>query len=85
VRKTDCSRNLIPYRTRLFDKDGEDQLGRSCEKRRNITKNKEGKEYPTNNKRRKANWIGHILRRNCLLRHFIEGKIEVTGKQRKKK
>jgi hypothetical protein len=33
---------------------------------------------------RKANWIGHILRRNCLLRHAvegkIEGKIEVTGR-----
>jgi len=27
-------------------------------------------------KRRRANWIGHILRRNCLLRHVIEGKIE---------
>jgi hypothetical protein len=26
-------------------------------------------------KRRKANWIGHILRRNCLLKHVIEGKI----------
>ena len=26
--------------------------------------------------RRKANWIGHILRRNCLLLHVIEGKIE---------
>jgi hypothetical protein len=26
--------------------------------------------------RRKANWIGHILRRNCLLKHVIEGKIE---------
>jgi hypothetical protein len=23
----------------------------------------------------KANWIGHILRRNCLLREVIEGKI----------
>jgi hypothetical protein len=33
--------------------------------------------------RRKANWIGHILRRNCLLKHVIEGKlegrIEITG------
>jgi hypothetical protein len=28
-------------------------------------------------KRRKANWIGHILGRNCLLKHVIEGKIEV--------
>jgi hypothetical protein len=25
-------------------------------------------------KRRKANWIGHIGRRNCLLKHVIEGK-----------
>jgi hypothetical protein len=36
-------------------------------------------------KRRKANWIGHILERNCLLKHFIEGKterrIEVMGKR----
>jgi len=34
---------------------------------------------------RKANWIGHILRRNCLLQRVIEGKIqrgiEVTGRQ----
>jgi len=33
----------------------------------------------------KANWIGHILRRNCLLQRFIEGKIqggiEVMGRQ----
>jgi hypothetical protein len=27
-------------------------------------------------KRRKANWIGHILRKNCLLKHVIEGKLE---------
>ena len=27
-------------------------------------------------KRRKANWIGHILCRNCLLKHVIEVKIE---------
>ena len=39
----------------------------------------------------KANWIGHILRRNCLLQQVIEGKIkgqmEVTrrrGRRRKK-
>jgi hypothetical protein len=34
-------------------------------------------------RKRKANWIGHILCRNCLLRQVIEGKIkggiEVTG------
>jgi len=27
-------------------------------------------------KERKANWIGHILGRNCLLKHVNEGKIE---------
>jgi hypothetical protein len=26
--------------------------------------------------KRKANWIGHILRRNCHLRQIIEGKIK---------
>jgi len=35
--------------------------------------------------KRKANWIGHILRRNCLLQKIIEGKvkrdIEVTGRR----
>jgi hypothetical protein len=39
-------------------------------------------------KRRKANWIGHVLCRNCLLRHIFEGKIEgriqVTGRQGRK-
>jgi len=41
--------------------------------------------------KRKANWIGHVLRRNCLLKQVIEGKIkgqrEVTrrqGRRRKK-
>jgi hypothetical protein len=27
-------------------------------------------------RRKKANWIGHILRRNCLLKHVIEGKVK---------
>ena len=27
-------------------------------------------------RKRKANWIGHILRRNCFLKQFIEGKIK---------
>jgi hypothetical protein len=38
-------------------------------------------------KRRKANWIGQVSRKNLLLKHVIEGKIEgwveVTGRQRK--
>jgi hypothetical protein len=42
-------------------------------------------------RQRKVNWIGHILRRNCILKEVIEGKIngdmEVTrrrGRRRKK-
>jgi len=42
-------------------------------------------------RKRKANWIGHILRRNCLLQRVTEGKIkgevEVVrrrGRRRKK-
>ena len=39
-------------------------------------------------RKRKANWIGHILRRNCLVKQIIEGKIkgqiEVTRRRRKK-
>jgi len=35
--------------------------------------------------KQKANWIGHILRRNCLLQRVIEGKmkggIEMTGRR----
>ena len=27
-------------------------------------------------RKRKANWIGHILRRNCLLQRVAEGKIQ---------
>ena len=36
-------------------------------------------------RRRKTNWIGHILRRNCILKHVIDGKIagriESTGRR----
>ena len=33
------------------------------------------------NVRRKVNWTGHILRKNCLIKHVIEGRIEVTGRR----
>jgi hypothetical protein len=36
-------------------------------------------------RKRKANWIGHILLRNCLLQRvtegMIQGRIEMTGRQ----
>jgi hypothetical protein len=40
-------------------------------------------------RKRKANWVGHILRRKCLLQRVIEGKIqggiEVTKKKKKRR
>ena len=46
---------------------------------------KEQKNILLETGKREANWIGHILRRNCLLQQVIEGKIqggiEVTGRQ----
>jgi hypothetical protein len=39
--------------------------------------------------KRKANWIGHILRRSCLLQQGIEGKIkggiDVTGRRERRR
>ena len=39
--------------------------------------------------KRKADWIGHILHRNCLLQRVIEGKIkgriEVTGRRERRR
>ena len=36
-------------------------------------------------KRRMVNWIGHIVHRNCIRKHIIEGKLEgeikVTGRK----
>jgi hypothetical protein len=36
-------------------------------------------------KRKKGHWVGHILHRNCLLKHVIErkldGRIEITGRR----
>jgi hypothetical protein len=40
------------------------------------TEVKEERNIPHKIQRRKANWTGHVLRRNCLLKHVIEGEIE---------
>jgi hypothetical protein len=37
---------------------------------------KEKRNIPRTIKRRKANWIGYILYRNCLIKHVIEGTVE---------
>ena len=49
-----------------------------------ITKCQEERNILQTIKRRNANWIGYILRRNCLLKHVMEGttegRLEVTGR-----
>jgi hypothetical protein len=45
---------------------------------------KEGRNILHTIERRKADWIGHILRRNCLLKHVFEGKIEGSDRKKRK-
>jgi hypothetical protein len=47
----------------------------------NIQHTEHGESFKSRNilhtvKRRKANWIGHVLCRNCLLKQVIEGKVQ---------
>ena len=53
------------------------------------TGDKEKRNMLHKTKRRKANWTGHILLKNCLLKEVIEGKIEgtieVTGRRGKRR
>jgi hypothetical protein len=46
---------------------------------------KEERNIPHTIKRRKANWIGHILRRNFLIKHVIEGKKKGTERRGRKR
>jgi hypothetical protein len=56
-------------------------------KRKKYYKVKEERSILHTIKRRKTNCFGHILRRHCLLKHGIEGKIlgrtEVMGRRRR--
>ena len=50
-----------------------------------LYRKEEERNIPRTTKGREANCIGHILHKNCLLMHVIEGKIEgsieVTGRR----
>jgi hypothetical protein len=56
----------------VLEKDGEYHLDWSCKKVLEVRKR--GISYIQ--ERRKVNWIGHVFRRNCFLKHVIEGKVE---------
>jgi hypothetical protein len=42
-----------------------------------LLRSKEQRNILREIRKRKAKWIGHMLRRNCLLQGVIEGKIKV--------
>jgi hypothetical protein len=67
----------------VLEEDWEDQFDRPCEKLRSILRVKKQRNILHEIRKRKANWICHILCRNCLLRQVIEGQIkggiEMTG------
>ena len=56
-----------------------DQLNRSCDKFfQMLQKVNEERNILQTVKRRKVYWIGHILSRNCILKHVIVGQIAGT-------
>jgi hypothetical protein len=57
------------------------QFYRSCEERI-IAQSQWRNEFRTYNTKGKANWIGQVLRRGCLLKHVIEGQLEEGYKWR---
>jgi hypothetical protein len=44
-----------------------------------LPKVKEERNILHTKKKRRANWIGHILPRNCPLKHVFEGKMKGKG------
>jgi hypothetical protein len=70
----------------VLEKDGEISLANRVRNEEVLHRVKEERNILQTVKRRKANWIGHVWCRNCLIKHVIEGKIgeESEGKTWKK-
>jgi hypothetical protein len=68
------------------EKNGGNWLDRSCEKNKKVLHRVKDTRHIVNAVKRR-NWIGHLLRRTCLLKRIIEEKvearIEVTRQTRK--
>jgi hypothetical protein len=69
----------------VLEKDGKDQLDYHVRNEEVLLRVKEQRNILHEIRKQKANWIGHILPRNCLLQRVIEGNIqggtEVTERQ----
>jgi hypothetical protein len=81
------SRSVIPgkFENVMLEEDGEVQFNWLCTNEEVLHRVKVESNILHTIKGRKANWIGCILPRNCLLKHVTEGKIqggiEVIGMQ----
>ena len=69
----------------VLEEDGKDQLTDHVRNEDVLFRVKEQRNILHEIRKQKTNWIGYILRRNCLLQRVTEGKIqggiEVTGRQ----
>jgi hypothetical protein len=50
-----------------------------------VLRNQRAEKYPTYNKKKEANCIGHSWHRNDLLKQIIQSKIEVTERRRRRR
>jgi hypothetical protein len=60
----------------VHENDVENQLKTVLVRNEVLQRMKEERNILRTIKRRKGNWIGHILRRNCHLKHTVEGNTE---------
>jgi hypothetical protein len=67
------------YSDMVLEEDGEDHLEWSCRKKDVLHGVKEERNTLRTIKM-KANWLGHILCRNCLLKYVIDDEIKETGR-----
>jgi hypothetical protein len=74
-----CFQVIRPHFSQIGPTDGEDQLDPSVRSEEILPTVMEVRNILHTIKIRKGNWIGHILRRNCLLKHVING-IVVKGR-----
>ena len=62
----------------MLENDGEYQLDRLCKKCGSVTQSQGGEEYFTYNKKKE----GHILHRNCLLKHILKERWQDRGDEK---
>ena len=62
----------------MQEKDGKISCTDSVKNEEVLQRVRVKRNIPHTTELRKVNWTGHVLCRNCLMKHVIEGKIEGT-------